>query len=835
MIAAVLLSAAGMAVAPGATGQAPHPVPRDGLILWLDATAAESLRCEGEAVAAWASQAPGPDVVLTATESRRPTLVGTATRGPTAAIRFDGRNDALACATFGRRMRTWTLVAVVAPLAPAKGAILSANPRGGNDYDPGLTVDLYGSTRQFDYLSVEGAGRQGGRANQRTAATPFGPFSVVVVCRDESGLRLFVDGRSEGVRPVTPAETVLDEVRVGARYYDGREREFLHGEVAEVLLYDRVLAAGERAAIEASRAIGPEARRAGEEYGAEERRRAAARRMVAPVLVQRWDSLEAYAAARQRGEVGAGPALPLASLPVRTDLLEAIRLCRHCLNSSFDADRGGETFFYSNCRADGTGEFHHSVNIGIPHVTGRCLLGNMAASRATGLPFPPDGLAILTRLLRGSFDNPDHLNSYYHPAKGGKREIEFHNLREGLYGLWALLYTPNRDWARTTAHEMLQCLARLTDANGRWSPDLIARQGMADRCYGVAVPNAARMVDPLLAIHCETGDPLALELAGKYARAGLAELFLPDGHFAPMERSSGHVHSITSALSGITEYALLQKDAEMVAACRRALAVGVPEYFSSWGWGDEVFPEHPADEVSRGEINQTCDVIRTALHLGAAGEPRYYGLAERYLRSMLLPTQHREAELRRFLRDVPDPASDAFRDVVRRSIGGFSMQLPNDRMQEGDWPIQTQDITSGAVHALAECWRHRVTRQGDTLSVNLLFDADLDAVGIRSGLPLSGRIAFSVRQSVRLRLRVPEWVDRQTLRVSVGGEARPVVVADTYADVGELAAGTQAEVAFAIPCRIERETVDGTEYTTTWAGDQLLDIRPRGTVSPLPF
>jgi hypothetical protein len=302
-----------------------------------------------------------------------------------------------------------------------------------------------------------------------------------------------------------------------------------------------------------------------------------------------------------------------------------------------------------------------------------------------------------------------------------------------------------------------------------------------------------------------------------------------------MERSSGHVHSITSALSGITEYALLQKDAEMVAACRRALAVGVPEYFSSWGWGDEVFPEHPADEVSRGEINQTGDVIRTALHLGAAGEPRYYGLAERYLRSMLLPTQHREAELRRFLRDVPDPASDAFRDVVRRSIGGFSMQLPNDRMQEGDWPIQTQDITSGAVHALAECWRHRVTRQGDTLSVNLLFDADLDAVGIRSGLPLSGRIAFSVRQSVRLRLRVPEWVDRQTLRVSVGGEARPVVVADTYADVGELAAGTQAEVAFAIPCRIERETVDGTEYTTTWAGDQLLDIRPRGTVSPLPF
>jgi hypothetical protein len=811
------------------------PPPTEGLILWLDAAAGGTLRCEGEAVSGWVSRAPGPEVVLAATESRRPTLVSTPGRGEVQAVRFDGRNDALCCLSFSRRAPTWTLIAVIAPLAPARGAILSANPHGGNDFDPGLTVDLYGSIRQFDYLSVEGAGRQGGRHNQRTGATPFGSFSVVVVSRTAAELRLFVDGQAEGVRPVSPAETILDEIRVGARYYDGREREFLQGEVAEVLLYDRVLDPSELAAIVATRLIGPEARRAGEEYGLQERRLAAARRMVPPTVVQSWDSIASYAAARQRGDIGFGPALPLTSLPVRTDLLEAIRLCMQCLNSSFDADRDGEPFFYSNCRADGTGEFHHSVNIGIPHVTGRCLLGQMAASRATGLPCPEDGLAILARYLKGSFDNPDHLNSYYDPAKGGKREIEFHNLREGLYGLWALLHTPERAWAEAKAREMLRALARITAANGRWSAELLARQGLTERCYGVAVPNAARMVDPLLACHRETGDPLAWELAGHYARAGLAEMFLPDGRFAPMDRSSGHIHSITSALSGITEYALLQGDEAMIAACRRVLAVGVPEYFSSWGWGDEVIPEHPADEVSRGEINQTGDVIRTALHLGAAGEAGYYGLAERYLRSMLLPTQHREEDLRRFLRDVLDPEVDARRDVVRRSLGGYSMQLPNDRMQEGDWPLQTQDITSGAVHALAECWRHRVTRHGDTLRVNLLFDADHEAVTIRSGLPLTGRIAFIARQTIHLGLRLPDWVDRQALRLSVGGSVRPIAISDGYLDVGQIAADVRGDVSFAIPCRVERETVDGTEYTTTWAGDQILDIRPRGTVSPLPF
>jgi glutamine cyclotransferase len=40
---------------------------------------------------------------------------------------------------------------------------------------------------------------------------------------------------------------------------------------------------------------------------------------------------------------------------------------------------------------------------------------------------------------------------------------------------------------------------------------------------------------------------------------------------------------------------------------------------------------------------------------------------------------------------------------------------------------------------------------------------------------------------------------------------------------------------FPVACRRERETVDGVVYTTLWAGDQILEILPRGPVSPLPF
>ena len=57
-----------------------------------------------------------------------------------------------------------------------------------------------------------------------------------------------------------------------------------------------------------------------------------------------------------------------------------------------------------------------------------------------------------------------------------------------------------------------------------------------------------------------------------------------------MDKSSGHVHSITSSLSGITAYAIQTEDAPMLQQCRQIVDVGVPEYFSSWGWGDEVYP-----------------------------------------------------------------------------------------------------------------------------------------------------------------------------------------------------------------------------------------------------
>ncbi len=359
---------------------------------------------------------------------------------------------------------------------------------------------------------------------------------------------------------------------------------------------------------------------------------------------------------------------------------------------------------------------------------------------------------------------------------------------------------------------------------------------MEDRLLGAGndATTSGRLVEPLVEYYQFSQEPRALRLAQRYAKATMTSTFTPDGRFRAVESSSGHIHSITSSLCGLTRYALVAHDAEMIEQCRRIMDVGIPEYASSWGWVDEVMPRHPANEIGRGEINQTGDVIRTALLLGEAGYPQYYERAERFLRSTLLPVQHQAPELQRFLKFNDSPQGDWERDVPLRVAGGYSMFLPNDRMRPGGWPFTTQDIISGAVHALCECWRQRCTVGPDTVRLNLLLDYEDNDIVIRSYLPLQGRVSFRAKASKTLRIRVPAWVDVATLRLTVEEKVAEVVIRSGYVEISGLAPEAQGSLQFSIPCRVEEEIVDSVKYTTTWIGNQLVTISPPGVVSPLP-
>ncbi len=179
-----------------------------------------------------------------------------------AAVRFDGQDDCLEAAPLGLKFNDVTLFLVAAPRSNAGGfhAFLSLQAIGKNDYTSGLSLDM-GAERseRFTALNAEGSGFSGAKNLLREGqALPFRTFHTFCITSSASGpegkkgaTSLFVDGQPAGERPRKKSSIAADGIVLGARVYSNSAdppflQGFLDGEVAEVLLYDRLLNDDER-------------------------------------------------------------------------------------------------------------------------------------------------------------------------------------------------------------------------------------------------------------------------------------------------------------------------------------------------------------------------------------------------------------------------------------------------------------------------------------------------------------------------------------------------------------------------------------------------------------
>src|SRR5204862_46694 len=120
----------------------------------------------------------------------------------------------------------------------------------------GFNIDLTGeASTRFSHLNIEGKGFLGG-INLMDRAHPFGSFHTIEVhCQaGAKGVELHLDGKPAGTRPRTAGTMQIDELTLGARFYSNEPvppfiRGFLAGDIAEVLLYSRVLTAAERESV----------------------------------------------------------------------------------------------------------------------------------------------------------------------------------------------------------------------------------------------------------------------------------------------------------------------------------------------------------------------------------------------------------------------------------------------------------------------------------------------------------------------------------------------------------------------------------------------------------
>jgi putative heme-binding domain-containing protein len=233
----------------------------DGLSLWLDAGRQQAARTahqkpalpDGGRVDIWYDASGNGLNLVQRFQPSQPQYVPA---GERAVVRFDGQDDWLGLSGLNRRLDAFSVFLVTAPRSNAGGfrAFLAVNATGQNDYRTGFNIDLTGeASQQFDRLNVEGKGF-GGARSLTTTRYPFGEFHTVAVfgkppasgAASPGRVQLALDGEAALQRNWEAGSLAFDDITLGARFYSNTDDPpfvsgFLDGDIAEVLLYDRVL------------------------------------------------------------------------------------------------------------------------------------------------------------------------------------------------------------------------------------------------------------------------------------------------------------------------------------------------------------------------------------------------------------------------------------------------------------------------------------------------------------------------------------------------------------------------------------------------------------------
>jgi putative heme-binding domain-containing protein len=172
-------------------------------------------------------------------------------------VHFDGQNDFFSAALPAVRFSNCTVVALVSADANPGffRGYFSCNTMGKNDFQSGLNIDLGGAaSTNWNRLNVEGRGMSGER-NLLSSPLEFGTFHLLTVVSDDKEAALRVDGAPQGKRLRDGGRIVLEELTVGARQIDIQgsspyAQSFFRGDVAELILFNRVLADSELQKVE---------------------------------------------------------------------------------------------------------------------------------------------------------------------------------------------------------------------------------------------------------------------------------------------------------------------------------------------------------------------------------------------------------------------------------------------------------------------------------------------------------------------------------------------------------------------------------------------------------
>jgi hypothetical protein len=418
-------------------------------------------------------------------------------------------------------------------------------------------------------------------------------------------------------------------------------------------------------------------------------------------------------------------------------------------------------------------------------------------------------------------DGPDEILPGYSTSARELVDVAVHNIRKYyVYGGGEIGGPRSYNWETFRSQLGLEGGNRFTssvagDIVPNWST---IWQGWADPFFVYA----------LVKYYEATGHQGSLELAKELRDYAFYSRFPLDPQAVPFH-TFGHMFEVVGSMNSFSRLALVAGDADMMQRVRVRYEALRGVGFSATGW----VPENFGIGSDVGEVNNTAELIETALTFAEWGWTEYYADVERFTRGHLLPAQLLDTS---FIQPNATPQNDGQRDVETRMHGAFGFPAPYG-------PVATKnpsalggyhvDISAGAVATLAEIKRAIYQNDAGVHRVNLLFDFENSAIGFSSPYTNSGRARVTPKAPGDVRLQLPAWVDRTVVSASLTLQGLQFEMLADAVLIRAPMVGVAIEVAMPLMAEWQTDVVNGRDIVINWQGDAVTSMSSMGT--PMTF
>ena len=495
-----------------------------------------------------------------------------------------------------------------------------------------------------------------------------------------------------------------------------------------------------------------------------------------------------------------------------------------------DPKKNGLPYFENHITGENRGNHHHA-SFSAAHMAGRRLEALTAAQRGTGERISPEVFDNLRFWAYKVFDNPWHVMLNLNLADLETVKVcDLHNFREMMYSFIGLLrINPEDQRALQGAKALIQLVDQYTDFDtGLWKTTEFQRDsGVSCMCGAMTqneglrfAPTLGRYIQALMRMYSENFLPEALDQALRLTNIFFRSLWREDGSYDG-ETFGRHLHSTTAMLCGIAMVGDCVRDMKILKHVKEFIETGGRQIGLEFGWCLE--NDLRTDLV--GEINNSCDLMEACLYLGKNGFEGYYGKAEKMLRSHILPAQLLDVS---FLTDETSE-DDALDHLAGRMEGAFGFPCPYGHEYEPGSDISFNwDITAGGVSGLCQAWKHRVTRHGEIISINLLFDYDGPELHFSDPYRNNGAAKIVTDRPISIRIRIPELAEREKINACLSKKGITHIVQGEWLYLFHLKENCELKIPLFFQKEIKNYEFRGHSLTVKFEGEKIYGERSEG-------